>query len=84
MVRDGIDGLLVDDDDSDALARAVLRLVADPPFARALAESAHHRLAAYDWPVVREGWLRAYRNVAHIGSRGVAPHPVTHTGSNSA
>ena len=84
MVRDGIDGLLVDDDDSEALARAVLRLLADPPFARALAESAHRRLTAYDWPVVREGWLRAYRSVCPIRSRGMATHPVTNTGSNSA
>jgi glycosyltransferase involved in cell wall biosynthesis len=84
MVRDGIDGLLVDDDDSDALAHAVLRLIADPPFARALARSAHHRLAAYDWPVVREGWLHAYRSVVRITARGMAPQPVTNTGSNSA
>lgn len=83
MVSDGMDGLLVDDDDSDALARAVLRLLADPPFARALAESAHRRLAAYDWPVVREGWLRAYHGV-RSRSRAVAPQPVTNTGSNSA
>jgi len=84
MVRDGIDGLLVDDDDSDALAHAVLRLIADPPFARALARSAHHRLAAYDWPVVREGWLHAYRSVVRITARGMAPQPVTNTGSHSA
>jgi len=84
MVRDGVDGLLVDDDDSDALAHAVLRLIADPPFARALARSAHHRLAAYDWPVVREGWLHAYRSVVRITARGMAPQPVTNTGSNSA
>jgi glycosyltransferase involved in cell wall biosynthesis len=83
MVRDGIDGLLVADDDSDALARAVLRLLADPPFARALAESARTRLSAYEWPIVREGWLRAYRRAVQDGSRGLAPQPVANTGSNS-
>ena len=83
MVRDGIDGLLVADDDSDALARAVLRLLADPPFARALAESARTRLSAYEWPIVREGWLRAYRRAVQDGSRGLAPQPIANTGSNS-
>jgi glycosyltransferase involved in cell wall biosynthesis len=64
ILRNGIDGLLVPDNDADALAAQVLRLLADPLFARGLAGSAHRTLAIYEWPVVREGWLRAYRRVA--------------------
>jgi glycosyltransferase involved in cell wall biosynthesis len=63
ILRDGVDGLLVPDDDDEALAAAVLKLLAEPVYARGLAGSAHHTLPAYEWPVIREGWLRAYRRI---------------------
>ena len=55
LLRHGMDGLLVADNDDAAMAAQVSRLLADPSFARQLAGSAHHTLAAYEWPVVREG-----------------------------
>ena len=61
MLRHGVDGLLVADNDADALADQVLALLNDPALARRLAESAYRTLAAYEWPVVRDGWLQAYR-----------------------
>lgn len=64
ILRHGIDGLLVRDNDDAALAEQVLRLVTDPALARRLAESAYRTLAAYEWPVVRDGWLQAYSRVA--------------------
>src|SRR6185503_3119831 len=64
ILRHGVDGLLVRENADDEMAARVLDLLRDPSFARALADSAHRTLAAYDWPVVREAWLRAYRHVA--------------------
>ena len=60
MLRHGIDGLLIRDNDADALAAQVIELLADPALARRLAESAYRTLPAYEWPVVRNGWLQAY------------------------
>jgi glycosyltransferase involved in cell wall biosynthesis len=60
MLRHGVDGLLVPDNDADALAAQVSRLLTDPALGRRLAESAYRTLAAYEWPVVRNGWLQAY------------------------
>ncbi len=84
ILRHGIDGLLVADNDDAALAAQVLRLLADPSFARGLAGSAHRTLAAYEWPIVREGWLRAYRRAAGRRREQLAPQPVTPAPSNPA
>ena len=61
ILRPGIDGLLVADNDADALADEVVKLLNDPALAGRLAEAAYRTLAAYEWPVVRDGWLQAYR-----------------------
>jgi glycosyltransferase involved in cell wall biosynthesis len=71
MLRHGVDGLLVADNDADALADQVVKLLTDDALARRLAESAHRTLAAYQWPVVREGWLQAYRRA--LGQIGQQP-----------
>jgi glycosyltransferase involved in cell wall biosynthesis len=84
ILRHGIDGLLVPDNDDGALAAQVLRLLADPLFARGLAGSAHRTLAIYEWPVVREGWLRAYRRVATRRHEQLAAQPVTPAPPNPA
>ena len=84
VVRNGVDGLLVPDNDDEALAAGVSRLLADPVFARGLAGSAHRTLAAYEWPVIREGWVRAYRRVAARRQEQLATQPVTDAPSNPA
>ena len=83
ILRNGTDGLLVPDNDDAAMAVQVSKLLADPSFARRLAGSAHHTLPAYEWSVVREGWLCTYRQAA--GRREcLAAQPVTSTPSNPA
>jgi glycosyltransferase involved in cell wall biosynthesis len=84
IVRDGLDGLLVPDNDDESMAAAIVRLVADPVFARGLAGSGHHTLAAYEWPVIRESWLRAYRRVAARRTAQISAQPVTDAPSNPA
>jgi glycosyltransferase involved in cell wall biosynthesis len=83
ILRHGVDGLLVPDNDAGQMAARVLELLKDPLFARGLAGSAHHTLAAYEWTVVREGWLRAYRGVSRL-HREPLTAPVTTAPSNPA
>ncbi|MDX2221354.1 MAG: glycosyltransferase [Rhodospirillaceae bacterium] len=75
LVRDGIDGLLVDVDDADGLARAIADLSADPARAAALAAAGLARAAAeFSETAVVEGYLSAFRAVrARIG--GDLPTP---------
>jgi glycosyltransferase involved in cell wall biosynthesis len=71
MLTDGVQGLLAPDDDAAAVAAQVIRLLEDPEYARRLAAAAREACASYDWRVVRDGWLSAYRTAA----RGFAPRP---------
>ena len=64
------------------MAAQVSKLLADPVFARGLAGSAYHTLAAYEWPVVREAWLRMYRHAAGRRRERLAAQPVTTAPSN--
>ena len=82
ILRHGTDGLLVPDRDDAAMAAQVSKLLADPLFARGLAGSAYHTLAAYEWPVVREAWLRMYRHAAGRRRERLAAQPVTTAPSN--
>jgi glycosyltransferase involved in cell wall biosynthesis len=83
ILRNGVDGLLVSNDDDEALAAAAVRLLNNPSLARHLASSAHGTLAAYEWPVVREAWLRAYRRVS-TGVNEPAARAVSPASSNPA
>jgi glycosyltransferase involved in cell wall biosynthesis len=84
MLRHGVDGLLVGNNDADALAAQVIQLLADPTLARRLAESAYRTLAGYEWPVVRNGWLQAYsRALGHI-DQPASEHTVESTPLNPA
>jgi glycosyltransferase involved in cell wall biosynthesis len=71
MLTDGEHGLLAPPDDHEAVAAAVLRLLADPALASRLTSEARERCRACTWPVVRNQWLEAYRSVLprHAASR---------------
>jgi len=84
MLRHGIDGLLVADNDADALADEVIRLLGDPALAQRLAGSAYRTLAAYEWPVVRDGWLKAYRDAAGPLNQRASDNTVGSTPLNPA
>src|SRR5690606_34499101 len=60
ILTGGEHGTLVPDNDAEALAMAVLNLLDQPDRARWMAAKARASCAAYQWPVVREGWLAAY------------------------
>ncbi len=56
-------GLLSKVGDEKALAANVIRLLRDPSFASKLARNAYEESRKYTWQVVREQWLRVYRNL---------------------
>ena len=61
IIDDGVNGLLVPPGDSEALARAIDRVLSSPDLARRLGEAA--RAKDYDWEVLAERVLEAYRRL---------------------
>jgi glycosyltransferase involved in cell wall biosynthesis len=49
--------------DEKALAANVIRLLHYPKLAASLAENAHREAQKYTWEVVREQWLKIYREL---------------------
>ncbi len=76
ILTDGVHGLLADDDDDEAVADGVLRLLDRPEYARQLAETAHATCAAYEWPVVRRAWMKAYASLLPGPTSTYAHEPV--------
>lgn len=72
ILDDGVHGLLAPDDDDQQMASHVLALLAEPERARRLAAAAHAACRSYEWPVLRDQWLDAYRSVL-IPRPGTAP-----------
>jgi len=68
-------GLLSPVGDPKALAENVLRLLCDPDLAQRLAENARNESKDYSWDVIRERWLKVYKQLAQeekSGARRVA------------
>ena len=63
ILTDGVHGLLAPDNDADAIAAQVIRLLEEPALARQLAAAARETCDVYDWRRVRQGWLAAYRQL---------------------
>lgn len=56
MLRDGETGLLVPDDDPDAMAAAILRLVSEPDLARGLSHRGREMAEQWRWEHLRKLW----------------------------
>jgi glycosyltransferase involved in cell wall biosynthesis len=85
ILRHGIDGLLVADNDAVSLADQAIKLLGDPLLARRLTDSAYRTLSAYQWSVVRDGWLHAYRQaIERTPDRDAAKPAVESTPFNAA
>ncbi len=63
MVRDGVEGLLVEPEAPDALAAAVAQVLDDEALRARLARAAAERAEAYDWSRVLPGYERLYENL---------------------
>ena len=78
MIEDGVNGLLVEPGDPEALARAIDRVLADRALAHRLSEGARKRANDYDWEVLAGRVLEVYRGItaghlARGGSKGAKP-----------
>jgi glycosyltransferase involved in cell wall biosynthesis len=74
LVRHGVDGLRVPDDDA-ALAGALAALLADPVRRGALAAAARARAAAFSWSALAARFERWALELLEAGSRGAARLP---------
>jgi len=63
MVRDGVEGLLVEPEQPDALAAGLARLLADAPLRGRLATAAAQRAVAYDWARLLPGYEAVYQRL---------------------
>ena len=63
LVEHGCTGLLSKVGDEKALAANVIRLLRDPALAAKLAKNAYEESRKYTWEVVREQWLKVYREL---------------------
>ena len=70
VVEDGANGLLVDPDDTEALAAALERVLADPDLARRLGEGAFERAAS--WVATPDQYAE---NLASVVEQALAPTP---------
>lgn len=57
-------GLLVDCNDHNAMAKAALRLLLEPQFAKTLVNNASDSCERYVWDCVRQQWVDLYHRVA--------------------
>jgi len=70
MVGDGAIGLLVEPEDPEALAEAVLRLMDDPRQAETMGRAARMRAKEYAWDGMVDRYEALYREVASPARRG--------------
>lgn len=63
ILTHGVHGLLAPHDDDETMAKHVITLLENPDDAHRLAATAHETCRGYEWRVLREGWLAAYRSV---------------------
>ena len=61
LVRDGVDGLLVDPTDGPALAAAIVRVLTDPGLASRLSVAGLVAVQRYSWPNVASAYEVLYR-----------------------
>ena len=69
ILTDEVHGLLAPDDDDEAVADRICRLLENPERACALAAAARETCDAYRWPEVRRGWLAVYQSLLSPAAR---------------
>ena len=83
ILTDEEHGLLAPLDDHAALAGQVLRILDDPALGRRLARTAFNTCQAYTWPVVRDQWLRVYREAMAGPAASTAAAPIAPVSASS-
>ena len=65
LVRDGVDGILVDAGDEDALSESIIRLLRDPSLRKRMGDAGVERVAQFSWDETARVALAAYRKALH-------------------
>jgi len=79
IMTDGVDGLLVDPQDTAALAAALTALLRDPELAGRLAAGGRERVAGYTWGRTTAAYEELYRTLPRRPAgpaRDRSPHPL--------
>jgi glycogen(starch) synthase len=69
IVRDGVDGLVVDPFDRTALASAIGRVISDGAERDRFIASGRERVLAYDWPLITQRYVKIYEDVCRPAPR---------------
>ncbi len=70
MVEDGVSGLLVEPEDPEGLAAAILRLLDEPERAEAMGRAARRRAEAFSWERMVDRYEALYRELGATRGRG--------------
>ena len=70
MVEDGVSGLLVEPEDPDGLAAAIVRLLDEPERADAMGRAARRRAEAFSWGRMVDRYEALYRELGATRGRG--------------
>lgn len=70
MVEDGVSGLLVEPEDPDGLAEAIVRLLDEPERAEAMGRAARRRAEAFSWGRMVDRYEALYRELSATRGRG--------------
>lgn len=65
LLEDGVDALLVPQDEPQAMANAIRRLLTEPGLAEKLSTNARHKVEGFDWSVILPEWERLFTELAH-------------------
>ncbi len=65
ILTDGLHGLLIECNDHQAAAAAILRLIDEPALSARLTASARESCEQYRWEAVRAQWVALYRGMVH-------------------
>ena len=70
MVEDGMSGLLVEPEDPDGLAAAIVRLLEEPERTKAMGRAARQRAEAFSWGRMVDRYEALYRELGTTRERG--------------
>ena len=58
LIEDGITGLLVPPNNSEAMTKAIEKLISNPALAAKISLNARKQVEAFDWDIVKHKWLK--------------------------
>ncbi|GAB6859006.1 glycosyltransferase family 4 protein [Microbacterium xylanilyticum] len=74
LIRDGVDGILVDPADTPGFAARLAQILADPARARALGAAGRDRAPDYTWEGVAAGYARLYASLQRTAGSARSAH----------